>query len=163
MGLHQKVRWVNLFLVASSLLELWCSRYVLLQGLPLSDTTTSLLSLFQPLCQWLEWWVKTPLSLGMTHMRVNSKKSLLRFSTYLFPKAVTSECSMIIKLYFSRKGTDSWLHLSGKIYSGQEKSFINKSKMEDTPRVSYFWPLAILYVFVPLQEIQLQIYYCYVF
>lgn len=82
-------RWASLFLVASCLSEPWCSRSLVLQGL-FSDIARCPLNLFQPLPATSVVSQHTQGSVGTAtfNLGANSRKSHLRFPTYLFPKGV---------------------------------------------------------------------------
>lgn len=154
-GLPQKERCASLFL-ARTLVQNQARPVLGFAGLPLSDIAKSLLNLFQPLCQLLRQWIKTPHFVGMATFNLRVKAENLRFSTHLFPKEVTGKRSISIKLYLSTKGTGSWMYFSGKIYNGEKKTFVNKGKMGGHPKSVLFLAPSNL-VFVPLQELQLQI------
>lgn len=91
--------------------------------------------------QLLGAWVKTAHSMGMAsfHLRANVRKSPRQFSTYLFPKWVTDNCSTGIKLHASRKGTSSYMHLGGNIYNREKKSFLLIGEKWRTPQVSFLF------------------------
>lgn len=120
--LPQKVRWANLFLVASSLSKPWCSKYLVLQVLPLSGSQVSAQSVPASLSV-IGMMSQTPHSVGVAtiHLKANSRKSHLRFSTYLFPKGVRDKFSIGIKLHLSRKGTGCWITWVGKYTMGTRK------------------------------------------
>lgn len=135
--LRQKVvRWGNLFLVA--ILEnpgttgtyfcktgLWHSQLSAF-SVPASLSVIGMMSQNTLLC-----------GHGPFNLRGNSRKSHIQFSTCLFSKRVTGKCSVAIKLYPRRKGTGSWIHMNGKIYNGEKKRFVKKSKTRTLQRVSF--------------------------